>query len=129
MTVTAPATSRLREASAARLSVSRPARRTMPASPNGTLMRKIQRHESSVGEDAAEQRAGGAAARGAALHDAERPARAARLGEGGGEDRERRGREHGGAEPLHRAGGDQRRGPGRRPPTQAREREQRRARR
>ena len=77
--------------------------------PDGQVDEEDQAPVDELGERAAEQHAEGRAGAADGAPGAERLGPLAALGEGGHDDRERRGGEHGGAEALAGAGGEQRR--------------------
>ena len=77
------------------------------ADPDGDVDDEDPRPAEDVGQDAAEEQAEGAAGAGDRAPDAHRAGAILALGEGGGDDRQRRGGDQGGAEALHAAGDDQ----------------------
>ena len=77
------------------------------ADPDGDVDDEDPRPAEDVGQDAAEEQAEGAAGAGDRAPDAHRAGAVLALGEGGGDDRQRRGGDQGGAEALHAARDDQ----------------------
>jgi hypothetical protein len=77
------------------------------ADPDGDVDDEDPRPAEDVGQDAAEEQAEGAAGAGDRAPDAHRAGAIPALGEGGGDDRQRRGGDQGGAEALHAARDDQ----------------------
>ena len=107
MTVTAPATSKWRVADSERLSAISRGRERGGDQRDRHVDPQHPLPAEAVGEDAAEQHAGGAARAGDRAPDAERLVALGAVAEGGGDDRQRRGRDDRRAEALDRARGDQ----------------------
>ena len=107
MTVTAPAASKWRVADSERLSAISRGASAAATSADRHVDPQHPLPAEAVGEDAAEQHAGGAAGSGDRAPGAERLVALGAVAEGGRDDRQRRGRDDRRAEALGGAGGDQ----------------------
>ena len=122
--VTAPARSKLRVRSGLRPSATSRWVASAAAIPIGNVDEQNPAPIERVGEHAAEQHTGGAARSAHRTPDADGAVAGRALGEGGGEDRQRRGGDHRAAETLDRPSGDQHALAARQPAGQRGEREQ-----